>query len=286
MVARGLQRQNALSLDVVAASVSGAVLAACVCRARLPVGWLIALACAVYAIYAADRLLDGRRLGQAAKSFRHRFHQRRYAPLAVGAAIAALTGFVAAILNFTPRLWFGALVVAALTVAHLALAQWSAFEEFPREISVAVLYTAGVWHAALLEGDFSRGVLEAGFCILLFVMAALSNLLCFSLYDFKRDEGATPNSFVIRAGRRRSSELLFGLALAGALIACVWFVLALGGSLPARLPLWTPALMAALVAAPAFVWKHRKRFRKRDLYRAVCDGALLLFAAPALATSL
>lgn len=281
-----LQRVNALSLDVAAASVAGALLAERVCNVRLPRGWLIALACAVYAIYAADRLLDGRRVGAGAASYRHRLHQRHPLLLGTIAALVAAGGLVAAFLSFTPRLWIGGLAIAVLTGAHLTLAQWTAFKKFPREISVAVLYTAGVWHAAWLEGGFSRGTLEAQICAALFLLAALSNLLCLSLYDFKRDEHATPNSLVIRAGRRRSGAALTALAFAGGALAGIWIIAALTGALPAHLPIWTPALLALLIATPAFVWKHPAWFRRRDLYRSVCDGVLILFALPALASGL
>jgi len=306
-----LQRIRALSLDVAAGALAGGLLACAASAARMPWAWYLALPLSVWLIYTADHLLDARRIGRngAPESFRHRFHYRHFRVLAALWILGAGACGVVVLWGLPRELLIWGGVLGLLAVFHLAFAQWTGFLYFPRELSVALIYTAGVWFGPLVLAGSVGGPSDHGagpgpgptgfgagygpwplFVALmgLFFLAAFSNLIVFSLFEREADEREAPNSLVLRLGEARSIALLWimaGLAPLGALwlaLRSVEYVL-FGGRAVVDEALFTGAAGLVLLLAvtlPLYVYQSGERYRVRERYRGLLDGIFLLYALP------
>lgn len=268
---------RALSLDVVAGSLAGASLAAFACNTAMPLAWWLLLPLVVWIIYSTDHLLDARRIGPAAATFRHRFHYRHFLPLSIVTFLAASIAAYLILFELTqhPSLFAGGLVLGTMVLGHLGLAQIPRWRSYPAELLIAALYTAGIWYGPMLKRDAAIGGTVIPALILGFFLAAFGNLLAFSLFERDIDAREAPNTIVIEYGRRFAEVLVCLTAVAAALSFAAAFAISEGDGER------TAALIVAFTAVvPAAVYSGRAFFGRHERYRIVCDGVFLLYAAP------
>ena len=81
--------------------------------------------------------------------------------------------------------WPPALLVSAAAAVHLRMAQRRAPSRWPKEISAALTYTAGIWFAPLMLAP----VIDrwAATAVAMHFLAALLNLLTFALFEKRSD---------------------------------------------------------------------------------------------------
>ena len=108
---------RAASVDVVLGVLCSAALASFVTEARLPLVWWFLLPAATWSVYSLDHLLDARRTGADAHSFRHVFFFRQRQSMLVLLLIVVGSGGVAALLWWPRDLWPPALLVSVAAAA-------------------------------------------------------------------------------------------------------------------------------------------------------------------------
>lgn len=155
---------------------------------HLPLTAPLAMALAVWIIYAADRLLDAHRANRIGDTTeleaRHRFHERHRAAFATGIALAAV-----ALGTLLPLLDAAALRLYAMEGALLAA--WFAAlhvlqngRRLPKEIAVGIFFSAAVFIPAVARNSALRPSLVPSAALL----AALCALNCLFIYLWEHVE--------------------------------------------------------------------------------------------------
>jgi hypothetical protein len=223
---------------------------------------LLAMATAVWMLYAADRLLDGQGTQSNALETRHHFHHRHRKSFLIGIAVASI--LLALLLPRIPmeaiRLYLilGGLVFGYFIVIHAT----NSAHRLPKEIAVGVCFAAAVFIPTVAREPNLRLVLMVP--ALLF--AALCSLNCLFIYAWEHPMG-TPlqQPHALTAAALRHLPLL--ASAAGVLSASMVFL--------DHHSLWQISTAIAL-SAFALVELHRQRKLYDALtLRAAADLVLL-----------
>lgn len=263
---------RALSLEITLGVLGAAAFAAHLTGIAMPVAWWLVLPATTWIVYSVDHLLDARRSKERPRSLRHRFHRDHARP--VGAAVAGLAAATLVVASRLPGpVLVGGTALAAAILAHLARAQGPGSRYLPKELSAALLYTAGIWFAPLLLAPS----IEPGlwFVVGIHFIAAFLNLTTFALFERREDAADRHPSIVGFWGARRARRvvaLLTGLGLV-ALVAT-----ALAGRVADASSL---AVLALLIVTPVTLLGREDFFAARLRYRIVGDGVFVLMGLPA-----
>ena len=159
-------------------------------------GWPYALLlyAAVWLIYSADRWLDGRTLGEGARTQRHLFYARHrgvifWCWLGVGAATLSASLF----LLTQPQVW-GAAVLGALMLGYLLRRHRGDRTTHPKELQIAAIFALGVVFLPLLSGNLSLSLI---FCGGLFGVLIFLNCAYIARWEGELDQETAP--FAVRA---------------------------------------------------------------------------------------
>jgi hypothetical protein len=182
------------------------------------------------------------------------------------------TGGVAALLWWPRDLWPPALLVSAAAAVHLRMAQRRAPSRWPKELSAALTYTAGIWFAPLMRAPMlDRWTATT---VGMQFLAALLNLLAFALFEKQSDTldgfASIPRSW----GDRATRISLIVLTTVGALIgvvALVWGPTHLGPAI---------VVLLLLVVLPSAMTCFATWFARNERYRLYGDLAFLLMVFP------
>lgn len=175
-----------LSIDICIGVIGSGALAATFLHAKMRLVWWLILPAAVWVIYTADHLLDAKKIGKEIVNARHKFHREHFTLLATLASIVAVCCLIAAPLYLSDIVLQGGLLLCLLAALHLALAFWGKIR-IGKEISVAVIYSLGVWFGPYLRRECSVSWLHiTGFG--LFILAALLNLFMNSIMEYEMDK--------------------------------------------------------------------------------------------------
>jgi 4-hydroxybenzoate polyprenyltransferase len=259
---------NILSLDVVAGSVCCAIYFSQIFQVRiLPYG-LVALGLTVWIIYTTDHLRDARKIGRAASSDRHRFHQQFATPLLV-LMILALVADVAMLFFIRTQVFIWGAGLTIFVALYLALHRRIFYL---KEIFVALMYTIGVLLPSIAVTSSRLSWVQAGLIIQFFLLALL-NLLVFSLYDAEIDSKDNLSSFVTYFGKpaaERIIKIIFGLAI----ILNVVQVIFAGDRLHVL-------ILTSMIVVMLLVFSFPRVFARNDYFRLLGDS-VFLFPAIAL----
>jgi hypothetical protein len=271
---RGVGVFRALSLDVVAGGLSGGALAVWATGARMPLAWWGILALSIWTIYTVDHLLDARRLRSRGGDHRYRFHQAHARPLAAAALLAGTLAAAAAVVWLPGPVLLAGCVLGALSGAHLAGAQLRCRRWVPKELSVAGIYTGGIWMGPLL---LARQIHPwAWLAVLLHGTAVLLNLGMYAVIEERRDAADDSASVSRTLGGRRVRHAILALTLlaaAAALAGAAWGPAAYEGA-------WAALLL--LIGTPALILAAPARFLPAERYRLCGELVFLLLAVPCL----
>jgi hypothetical protein len=264
-----------LSLDVVAGVICGAFFSVSATGATLPLAWWFLLPACTWLVYAWDHLLDARRRdGHRPSNPRHRFYQdhfRLLVTVSVGMTVALPVG--ALLWLPAPLLLAGGLLGLAAT-AHLLTARLRQAPTLPKELSAAIVYTAGIWFGPLMTmpGPIAPWtLLLAG----LHLVAAASNLAVFSIFELSLDQADRQVSLVrswgagtTRNGVRGLTSLALATAVGGATLG------------PDRLVVHF-VVLSLVVVTPTLLDACPRFFSGAFRYRAFGDLAFVLMSLPA-----
>lgn len=268
-----------LSIDICIGVVGSGALAASLLHAEMRLAWWLLLPAAVWVIYTADHLLDARKIRKDFANARHEFHRRHFIALATLAVLAAVGCFLAAVFFLSDIVVKGGLLLCLLAAFHLAMAFWGKIR-FGKEISVAVIYSLGVWFAPYLR----RGCAVTGLHIIafgLFFLAALLNLLMNSIMEYEMDkkENLRFASGVFPLKRMRIA------VMAASWLASLGILVILKYGIKLRVELAVIAgfgFLFVLCAVPGIIISEESFYKKNKRYRVQAEwvfslGILLLF---------
>lgn len=214
-----------LSLDICAGVLGSAALAKTLLQAKMKPCWWFLLPASVWVIYTADHLFDARKTGSAAVNPRHKFHSDHFLPLTVAAATVGVGCVVGAFWCLRDIVFLGGAFMGTLAVAHMALAYWGKIR-IGKEVSVAVVYTCGIWFAPFLNRSVPISP-EIILAFLLFLLATILNLFMNSVIEFSLD-AEEEQVFILKTipptiARRTVMMAAVAATLAGLLIASALF---------------------------------------------------------------
>lgn len=174
---------NLLSLDApLVAVLWQAFIAQCFPSALRPAGRLV-LALTVWSIYLADRLFDVRRPALVRESARHNFY-RVHRSLAIGLlAIAVSADCIITVVWLRPAVLHAGILISAAVVVYLfALHFAGSTLATPKELVVAILFSAGTFVVAWTSAgtDFHLLTAAASFSLL-----CLANLVAIETWEWR-----------------------------------------------------------------------------------------------------
>jgi len=264
---------RALSLDVVAGTLCGGLLAEHVTQSHMTLAWWVALLSAVWSIYTADHLLDAFRNRGPLVAYRHSFHRRHARPLLAALALIVVIGLASAVGLAPPVRIFGA-ALSVIVVAYLASAQGLFLPSLPKEPVAGLLYAAGIWGGPLLMATSARtpAVLAAS----LHALAAILNLVMLGVFETDVDRAEGSRSLGLSLGRERIREWTLTCSAVGLVSA-----LALVGVMPGEDRI-VFIVLAAQIGTPAAMLLGAQWFQREERYRFLGDSVFLLGALPRL----
>ena len=230
----------------------------------LPPAAPLAMAIAVWILYAADRLLDARRTNAAPDlEARHLFHHRHRRAFLAGIELAAVA--LAALLpRLNPaaiRLYLveGALLFAWFVVLHAT----PSAHRLPKEIAVGLFFSAATFIPTVARAPILRPMLLPSAIL----FTALCSLNCLFIYAWEHDDLAV-DAHAAHATNRFALGHLPALAV----------VIAIAGASLALLLPPSPRLVSSACALAALLLlildRNRSRLSRTNL-RAAADLALL-----------
>ena len=241
---------------------------------RLPLASTIAMALAVWMLYAADRLLDARLLDarllntsprrHSELEARHIFHHRHRRAFLLGIALAAialaalLPGLDAAAIHL--YLTEGALLFAWFLIVHATRSA----HRLPKEIAVGLFFAAATFIPTVARNPDLRLVLLP----VAILLAALCGLNCLFIYAWEHEGISRTAAPAIHPTTRLALRHLIALAVAATLAG-------------AALAIFDPASPRPIAAACALstallLMLDRNRHRLSEVtLRAAADLALL-----------
>lgn len=260
----GLLRHGSLEVPVGAVVMSNVV--ASIADAKVPVAVYISLFLAVWFIYILDRLFDARKISAKASNPRHYFYQEHFPSLLTVLIMVGGAGLLS--LYYLPAevLLYGVLVMGSCLLYLLWV--FLSARSLPKEVIVAVLYTAGISLApwALAGRGFEPvDLLVAGVVLLI----AFINLVLFSRQEQHYDIADGQESFIAR-WRAASVHLLLRSAFMVAVIGIVSIFLLSDG---------LGALQGLLALMLGILWVLYQRmayFKNPLAFRLIGDGIFLL----------
>lgn len=239
-------------------------------RIHLPLAAPAAMAVTVWMLYAADRLLDARRLDDARHGAedeleaRHRFHHRHRRGFLAGIAVAgvALAALMPQLDAAAMHLYLseGALLAAWFLILHATRSG----HRLPKEIAVGLFFSA----ATFIPTVAREPALRLRLLPLAILFAALCSLNCLFIYAWEHEGRAHAS---VRRPHATTRLALARLPALGLGIAVCGVLLAIPGAAQVRLIPVACALAATLLLA---LDRNRRRFSRTDL-RAAADLALL-----------
>ncbi len=262
----GLVRHS--SIEVATGAVVMSMVVASTTGAEVPGVVFWALFLAVWFIYILDRLFDARKISTAAVNPRHHFYQEHHAKMLRLLLFVGLAGLSLLMFLPVPVLIYGVVLMGSCLLYLL----WVFFSSrsLPKEVVIAVLYTAGISLAPLAMLERS---MEAMDMLLMgeILLIAFINLVLFSRHEMNYDIRDGQESFITRWSPRRLDAmmtLLYGLALSG---LTFMYLLDLSAS--------TSALQVVLLLMLAVLWilhRRMKEFRHSLTFRLIGDGIFLI----------
>ncbi|NOZ45485.1 MAG: hypothetical protein GXO79_01745 [Chlorobi bacterium] len=206
-----LKSLQILSIDVVAGSLSSGLMVTKLVDVKPGFSWWIILAISVWLIYTVDHLADGLKLGYSTSSKRYLFHYHHRKKFII---FIILFGIIASVITFfwlDYRIVYFGLFLGVLVLIYLIINVITtnfSFFLFPKEIIIAIFYTLGIWGGplALINYSVSFSVLSI---MILFGLAALSNLFIFSYFEMEKDIKNKQKSVAILTGEKLLLKIIY-----------------------------------------------------------------------------
>ena len=262
---------NALSLDVVAGALVGALFFAKIFKTELPATMLVALGLAIWSVYTMDHLIDSFQSPSPSSSLRHRIHKQYAGAFLVLLGLAVLTG---SILFFSlPKATqiMGATLAAIILCYFVGMLIWRGKPLYHKEFMVALIYAGGI-----VLGPYSIRTDAFGHELQIiftqYALLAYANLLLFAYFEYESDKLQKFNSLARTIGKAYTRLMI---------IACLMVVFT--SSLTSSF-LWSndtilrnSQLTIALMSLPlGFLLVWPQYFQREERYRLIGDAIFFI----------
>ncbi len=263
VASRVLVGWHLLSLDAPSVAAVWTWFVARCARVELPWTAVAAMFCAVWALYAADRLLDARDLARGGEvsglEERHFFHyaHRRVFRWGIGTGCVALAALLPTMIVAEVRLYLtlGALLAGWFVVIH------SGRKPLPKEFVVGAFFAAAVFIPTVAKAPWMRGELLAPAVL----FGALCSLNCLFIFAWEHEGLAKSEA---HASTRMAAGWAVWLGCGLALVSV--------GVMPVLVPETHGMLLAVASSASFLTMLHGLRRRLgRTTLRAMADLLLL-----------
>ena len=261
-----------LSIDVVVGGLASGAMAAKLMNIVMPWIWWVAFPLSIWVIYTADHLLDAYRLKDQAHTSRHLFHHHHFLIILV----VWLLCFISSIswiawLVPKPMLYF-AVFMGTLVLIHLSLVKliggrvsWM----FHKELGVGFIYAVGVWGGPVVTSWPNVDQIYLMVFVQFFILS-LINLLIFSMYEIETDKKDGHTSFVRAIGKKKTKQLIAGLAVG---------IVGIGLYLMVYRHIWlinaTEGIFMFMLAVLLLIMIKDEWFRPHETYRILGDGVFM-----------
>lgn len=240
----------------------------------LPISATLAMAIAVWMLYAADRLMDAQSTQQDALEARHRFHHRHRTAFLTGILItsAALAVLLPRLETASIHLYLilGGLVFGYFVLIHATsstAAQQRVAHRFPKEIAVGIFFAA----ATFIPTVARQPQLRLPLLLPALLFATLCSLNCLFIYAWEHPTPLAehPVHATTRLALRHLPLLATSIALLGTTLAL------LDHNMPDHRTPWPIPLATASAAILLLTLHHRNDHIPPTTLRAAADLVLL-----------
>ncbi|GAB4430000.1 MAG: hypothetical protein OHK0011_12600 [Turneriella sp.] len=257
-----------LSLDVCAGVLGSAALAKTILQAQMKPCWWLLLPASVWVIYTVDHLFDAHKTGSAAVNPRHKFHSDHFLPLALSAIAMGLGCVGGAFWCLREIVFLGGAFMGTLALTHLALAYWGRIR-IGKELSVAVIYTSGIWFAPFLNRRVEVS-LEIALAFLIFFLAAVLNLFMNSVIEYSLDD-KEQQVYILKT---ISPKIIRRFVVITAVMSTLAGILIASAVLPIA-HRWEFTYLMFLCAVPGCILLFERFFRANARYRLPAELSFL-----------
>lgn len=220
-----------MSIDVAIGACAGMYFFAKVLEVPVSTVSYLILAMAVWVVYTFDHLLDARFSPGELVSARHRFHSEHFRVLSLATFLVAVAGLFLAWYFLPSRtIFFMGALLAALIFSAMVFTQYFKEQMGPiKEITIAVLYVAGLVMLPLMQGIENIYDWRWLHYVATYLLLAWFNLVFLSLLDHVSDERAGQKSMVSALGTEKVKRFLNWLGFGGILYTVsLFFILPSG----------------------------------------------------------
>jgi len=223
---------------------------------------------ATFSIYLLDHLLDQLKLKHQLLTGRRLFYQTNAKFLFALLILAIGVGLGLAIKYIPHLIFLNACKLICICVAYFYINSRQKTTPFPKEFSIAILYSVGVFFYPIniYEGKPQLPL------ILFFgamLVIAFENLLLYSIIEHEEDKNFGFDSIATRLGLSFCKQLLHWSFIFNFVLIC-WLLIINAEN-------WIYILLLGLLCvAQLFVYMQREKLTKYSLYRWLADGAFML----------
>jgi len=265
---------HALSLDVVLGALATGLFVVKVLEVSVPWSWWVVLATAVWSVYTADHLLDGKAMGTSSLMFRHRLHFKKRQLFLILLVFAAASALLLSFLYFDRKVLGGGIILGLVTAAYLWLVSVSRNKGayFQKELFVSVVYVTGIWFAPVI---WKGGALSLPVVMIwvIFVLMGWVDGLMIAALDWQRDGQEHQQSFATYYGIKVTDRLVVLLLILAAVLVLLMGVVGKADMIsPARV------ILGFMVMVFALLFLFRKKLRTKNSYRYLLE---MVFWLPA-----
>ena len=229
--------------------------------------YIVILALVVFWIYLADHLLDAYRLKNKTVSARHLFYYKYRFLLIVLLALSSLSILISILFYLDNSIIFTGGFMGVGVLVYLLLNQLQMVKGkylLPKELVIALLYTAGLWAGVIsVKGLQINWLLFAGFFYLV-----LANVLIYSYFDAESDER---DGIISLFGREKISQILSLLRLFN-VVGCLGLIILFFADME-----WGFVVIMLLMnlCLSCIIW-FPDQFKANDRFGKVADAVFLL----------
>ena len=264
-----------LSIDVVLGALAGGIMAVKLLNTQMSVYWWIVLALSVWIIYTADHLIDSLKIQSKAFAKRRQFYHKYFKKL-LGAIIILSTAVIYLSLNFlSQKIIFYGMFLGAIIFLYFLFLYFSPTEKIrflPKELIVAIIYTAGIYFAPLTQTSIPINLLN-GLLIFIFFLVVWSDILLIAVFEYEKDLHDGFISFPILFGEKKTTVLIKSILL----LVCILLIYSVFYFDKIRLS--AAAILFLISVFQLIIYTKRKYFIKNERYRIFTE---IIFFLPAL----
>ncbi|MEZ5197402.1 MAG: UbiA family prenyltransferase [Bacteroidales bacterium] len=266
---------NIMSIDIVIGSVLSGACVVKIFNLNPGWAWWVVLPLSVWVVYTLDHLLDAVKLGENSHTLRHRFHFKHFKFITQVLIFVTLLIFAIVVFFLKREIIVFGMLTAFVCMIYLIVVYFKknvTSNFLQKEIFVAFIYTIGIWGGPL--SLLHNLHLTEALLLIVFFVAALIDILIFSIYEMDSDALDHHNSFPIKYGEKFTIRIVYILCALAFAICIYQFIMLPYGVIAVAFKI----LMLMILILSALLG-FRQQLSKNNYYRTIGE---LVFWLPGL----